>query len=153
VQVRSNGAWSIERFVSLGLNQAINGIAVDENHLGGRLVWAAGQYGQVFVRRGRQPFGQVQLNWPPRTALCKGDRPLAEPQIDYGFFDAELEGSTLYLGLESCTALVALRTEDECLSLVPHGAVGPSEDAFQDVDRYEDELFVVTRYGRIYVAE
>lgn len=120
-------------------------------------LWAAGSRGQIARRTGDEQFvlfedAMMALSYPPRFEPCASSRNPGEP-LDFNrdIFGAVIDGDYLLMAYENCTALVAVRRSDLCVSLVPRSGEPPSFDdaSIISMHLYGRRLVVGTMDGQV----
>jgi hypothetical protein len=120
---------------------------------GGEEIWGAGTFGYI-LRYRRQTLERIEAKLPPRYAVCAGAQADTSAFTDPVADVAVLDGYA-YAVVARCSAVLAVRIEDGCSSLIP--AVGdavsildPDAEALQAIDASNGELILVGRRGRVW---
>lgn len=116
-------------------------------------VWGAGTTGYVMRYDGRRPE-PIQPTLPPRYVECsraQGNLDVFVHEIE----DLAVWGDHVYLILEACSAVMAIRRSDGCSSLFPVlsdrvEVVDDDVDGLLGIHASSGQIFAVGRRGRVY---
>lgn len=123
----------------------------------GAELWAVGSRSQIARRRDDGSFilledEEMTLSYPPRFEACASSRNPGEP-LDFNrhIFAAAIGSAYVHLAYENCSALVAVRRSDLCVSMVPRRGAPPTfeEASIRSMDRRGHLLVVGTTDGQV----
>lgn len=87
--------------------------------------WAAGSRGQIARKTPVRDWYLLEnegeeLVFPPRFEPCASSRNPGEPlTFNKEIWSTATDGDYTFMGFENCTAIVAVRRDDQCVSMVP----------------------------------
>lgn len=118
-------------------------------------IWAGAERASLYRRIGSQGWRKIDFEYPPRFLDCEGaDDDTGEPQYLGGWNAAVLTENYLHIIAFDCSALLQVRRDDLCVSVLPRGAdaIGPTRAFSFTIDARHNAIAVGGLYGIVYGA-
>ena len=119
--------------------------------------WAGGTRAEIFRARRQGQWQGLTLRLPPRFEPCGAETHEGRPTSVREWSASEAHEDHLFFIAKDCGAVVAVRRDDLCTSLLVPGGGLPEvrgrDDGFKTLTRLDDQLLIVTGRGEIWRTE
>lgn len=146
-------AWTTD-FVGIELGETIRlrGLAVARR---GEVVehWTGGTNGSLFLGGPGLTWQLYEPQMPPRFGVCTQRPNEPRPRLRVGLDDIAAVGEQLYIVADDCAALMQMRLQDRCTSLLGFGDGPDAGDGLaRAIDVFEEQVVVVGEDAKVWVA-